>query len=178
MQAKRETSRFISALFPLNNSTENLADTAPTISASSYSDGPFTGTKAGKSAAGVYNLGSVWTVDFYVTWTATGAAVASFGTHYLTTSTFSSVPCWNWDGSARLNQTANAWYHMAFTCDGSKIRMYFNGELYKTTDDVVSNLTIASGGNYMSNIRILSKCLTTASSFPIPTDLYTGYESL
>lgn len=168
----------LQALFPLNNSTENLANTAYTIASSSFIDGVFSNTKAGASVSGVYELGSVWTVDFYTKWVV-AQTLCTLNTRVLQLGTFSGIPRYIWNNSDIANGLEkNSWHHIAFTCDGTSICAYFDGTRKSTITATSSSISFSTGTNGIQNLRVVSKCLTTDSTFPVPSDLYTGFEPL
>ena len=141
------------------------------------------------------NLGQPWSVDFYMGLTPSagqGSEVCiSIGSlnSYLKSSANQGAHTDNISyggtilatGSAQLPHTGS---HIAFTYDGTTIRRFVNGLLNLYAD--VSMSGDASGFSIsvnkekvtcFGNLRVAQKCLGT-TSYQVPSNFYTGYESL
>ena len=172
----------LQALFPLDNSTENLAGTSAGIIAGDYVTGCFNGTKAGSNVSGLYALGSSWTIDFVTQYEAASVHIVNFNSCSLYVGTSSGTPTYFLNKSGWITisgpVTVHSWHHIAVTCDGSSIYVYFDGVRTTTQTVTTNSATLSTSTNPISNFRIVSKCLTTGSTFPVPSGLYTGYEAL
>lgn len=172
----------LQALFPLDNSTVNLAGTSVGITVGSYVTGCFNDTKAGSNVSGFYSLGSAWTIDFLTQYEASSVYIVNFGSCSLYVGTSAGTPMYFLNKNSWIAISGavaiHSWHHIAVTCDGSSIYVYFDGFRATTQTVTTNNATVGSSNNPISNFRIVSKCLTTGSTFPVPSDLYTGFEPL
>lgn len=78
----------------------------------------------------------------------------------------------------------NTLTHIAMVRRESSFRFYVQGSLFSTqTSDIgISSFSSLSrtdcAGLYICNVRFVQKALGTSSYYPVPSTLYTGYETL
>lgn len=168
------------ALFPLNGSNTNLGLGSATATVASYIGGPFTDSQGGQTVQSLIPVGDAWSLDFYSYIGAYNINITTAGKAIRVANTpGQQIFYYTYNGSAISgNLPYHSWSHLAVTCDGTSLRAYYNGNLGATVTGTASAITISSGGCGVANLRVVNKCISTGSTFPVPSNFYTGYEAL
>lgn len=179
------------ACFPL---TTNILDVskygkifAPSATPSFVEGGPF-GSYASIRGSFAHELAGQWSIDFYANFgigSSAGYIQPSSSKNY-------GIMGANADLKAICQITptnqyfaplsTNVWTHFAITYDGTTFRGYTNGNAsFSTTATLNAQTSVTIGYGSVTNVcnlRVVGKVLGTDTTFPVPSNLYTGYEPL
>lgn len=143
------------------------------------------------SASTTDNVGEEWSLEFFCDWytgDVNAYCVLDFaGFQYKRTR--NSLASFTFAGNniSLASHTYSALSHNAFVYTGGNLRIFENGSLIdtKTLDltsnpqsAIISSAQIGNTGVIVSNLRLVPKALGTASTYPVPSGPYTGYEAL
>ena len=179
------------ALFPFNGDLNDLSDYGRTCSTSnaSFSDAGPLGKCVAFTGSILHTQSSQWSIDFFANFTMANVQQMNFNCSVdssgngLWGGNSNHVWCAIGGGSA-VDTTAvtGSFCHFAFTYNGSTFSTYINGVRKSQKSVTLNAQTLITSVNkttlQLSNLRVVGKCLTAGSTFPVPTNFYTGYEAL
>lgn len=172
------------ALYPFKDSLKDLSIYQRDISASvTYQTNGIWDMEVGSFTINIGNL-SEYTIDFFI--------CLKHGTD---TATFLTSQEWNlylngWSGFKVTNQGGGVIWnvtagmgtilHIAIAQKDGVLYGWINGTYkgsYGSSLQALTALNLTNKGAFC-NMRIVSKCLQTSGTFPVPATYYTGYEPL
>lgn len=180
------------ALYPFDNSLNDISNFARVLSTSDYvftNDGPF-GYCISANGSVIHTETTQFTIDFFGNFIANPTSNYAFRPNCRTNQAGGLYGINNgqkYDVLCQLN--TNQWFctgydvfaHYAVTYNGTTLTGYANGVKQFAENKTMNKQSIIQlykGAIKISNLRVLGICLTTGSTFPVPTDFYTGFEPI
>ncbi|MBR0193357.1 MAG: hypothetical protein IJQ31_14955 [Thermoguttaceae bacterium] len=177
------------ALYPFDGDLNDISNYGRTCSTSDYSftnDGPF-GKCLSFNGTVIHDASTAWSIDFFGQFliSGSGVKVLNFSSSTQSAGLYgvnNDVICQITNTNLWFNTGVGAFAHYALTYDGSVISGYANGvRKFQDTKALNAQTTIScirKAYLKISNLRVVGKCLTTGTTFPVPTGFYTGFEDL
>ena len=188
------------ALFPMDGSMNDLSRYGRTMSITTTptytTDGPL-GKCAAFKGSFTHNQTTPFTIDFFANFPNSGAGNGNFfpncslfgsagnnggGIYGTTVAGHSAEFLLQITGSNLwLGGSAGTFSHFALTYDGTTLCAYIDGvrtQAVTVTLNPQSTIHLVAGNTKYCNLRVVGKCLASGSTFPVPSDFYTGFEPI